>query len=393
MQASPGTAERSYLDWNATAPLRPEAHAALRDALPVSGNPSSVHAEGRAARALVEQAREQVAALVGAQAANVFFTSGGTEANMLALTPAIETAGEKRPRDRLLLSAIEHTSVRFGGRFPRDAIEDIAVTPDGVVDIAALAQAVRRASRPLVSLMLANNETGVVQPVAEAAAIVHAAGGLLHVDAVQGPGRIACDIGPLGADLLTLSAHKIGGPKGVGALVRANEDVHFPEPLIRGGGQERGLRAGTENVAAIAAFAAAATAVPSRLPAEAAHMRALRDSLESGLKAITPEAVIFGETAQRLPNTILFAVEGMKAETAVIAFDLEGVAVSSGAACSSGKVQPSHVLAAMGVAPALARGAIRVSLGWGSGETDIQRFLDAWRKLSSALSKGRRVAA
>jgi cysteine desulfurase len=385
--------ERSYLDWNATAPLRPEAQAALLDALAVSGNPSSVHAEGRAARQLVERAREQVAALVGALAGDVFFTSGGTEANMLALMPAIEAGGEKQLRDRLFMSTIEHVSVRVGGRFPHDAIEDVQVTPHGVIDLAALAKAVGGASRPLVSLMLANNETGVVQPIAEAAAIVHAANGLLHVDAVQGPGRIPCDIGALGADLLTLSAHKIGGPKGVGVLVRGNEDIHVPEPLIRGGGQERGIRAGTENVAGIAGFGAAAAAALDQFSVEAAHMRSLRDSLEAGLKGIAPQAVIFAETAQRLPNTTLFAVEGMKAETAVIAFDLEGIAVSSGAACSSGKVQPSHVLAAMGVSPPLLRGAVRVSLGWSTEKADIERFLDAWRKLSSALSRGRSIAA
>ncbi|MGA8816019.1 MAG: aminotransferase class V-fold PLP-dependent enzyme, partial [Xanthobacteraceae bacterium] len=253
-------AERSYFDWNATTPLRPQAREALLEALAASGNPSSVHAEGRAARNLVEHARVQVAALIGAQPANVFFTSGGTEANMAALTPAIETAGDKRPRDRLLMSAIEHSSVRTGGRFPREAIEDIRVTSEGRVDLPALAEAVGRSSRPLVSLMLANNETGVIQPVAEAASIVRAAGGLLHVDAIQAVGRIRCDIGEMGADLVTLSAHKIGGPKGVGALVRRSDDIHLAEPLIRGGGQERGFRAGTENVAGIAAFGAAAAA-------------------------------------------------------------------------------------------------------------------------------------
>ena len=385
--------ERSYFDWNATAPLRPQAREALLEALAVPGNPSSVHAEGRAARSLIERAREQVAVLVGAQAANVVFTSGGTEANMLALTPTIETAGEKRPRDRLLLSAIEHSSVRAGGRFPREAIEDVPVLPDGRIDLTALAQAVEQSCRPLVSLMLANNETGVIQPVAEAAAIVHAAGGLLHVDAIQAAGRICCDIRELGADLVTLSAHKIGGPKGVGALVRRSDDLHLPEPLMRGGGQERGLRAGTENVAGIAAFGAAAAVARAARADEAAHMRALRDRLEAGLKAITPSAVIFGQAAERLPNTSLFAVEGMKAETAVIAFDLEGIAVSSGAACSSGKVQPSHVLAAMGVSPALVRGAVRVSIGWTTDEADIARFLAAWRKLASALSKGHSIAA
>jgi cysteine desulfurase len=381
--------ERSYFDWNATAPLRDEARAAFADALAVFGNPSSVHAEGRAARRLIENAREQVAALVGARPGDVFFTSSGTEANMLALTPAIETAGDKRPRSRLLLSAIEHASVRCGGRFPRDAVEELPVEADGRLDVAALAAAIAKTPRALVSLMLANNETGVVQPVAEAAAIVHAAGGLLHVDAVQAVGRIACDIAALGADLLTLSAHKIGGPKGAGALVRCSDDIHLADPLIRGGGQERGMRAGTENVAGIAAFSAAAAAARRERAAEAAHMLTLRNLLESGLKAITPRAVIFGAGAgaERLPNTTLFAVEGMKAETAVIAFDLEGVAVSSGAACSSGKVQPSHVLAAMGVSPSLTRGAVRVSLGWSTTEADMERFLNAWRKLATALSK------
>jgi len=381
-------AERSYFDWNATAPLRPQAADALREALAVPGNPSSVHAEGRAARRLVEEAREEVAALVGARPGDVFFTSSGTEANMLALTPAIQTADERRPREKLLISAIEHSSVRAGGRFPHGAVADIAVNADGRVDLAALADALAGTSRPLVSIMLANNETGVVQPIAQAAAMVHAAGGLLHVDAVQAAGRIACDINALGADLLTLSAHKIGGPQGVGALVRAREDIHFPDPLIRGGGQERGLRAGTENVAGIAAFGAAAAAVRRQGAAEADLMRALRDKLEAGLRAVTPRAVIFGEEAERLPNTTLFAAEAMKAETAVISFDLEGIAVSSGAACSSGKVQPSHVLAAMGVSPALTRGAVRLSLGWATTEADIERFLGAWRKLATALSKG-----
>jgi cysteine desulfurase len=204
---------------------------------------------------------------------------------------------------------------------------------------------------------------------------------------------MACDIGALGADLLTISAHKLGGPKGVGALVRRSDDIHFPEPLIRGGGQERGLRAGTENVAGISAFGAAAAAARGEGPGEAERMRALRDALESGIKAITPQAVIFGEAAERLPNTTLFAAPGMKAETAVIAFDLEGIAVSSGAACSSGKVQPSHVLAAMGVSPAQTRGAVRVSLGWSTNEDDIERFLGAWRKLATALSKGHSIAA
>ena len=379
--------ERSYFDWNATAPLRAEARAAFAEALLVPGNPSSVHAEGRAARRLVETAREEVAALVGARPGDVFFTSSGTEANMLALTPAIEVAGDKQPRTKLLLSAIEHVSVRAGGRFARDAVEDVPVDTQGRLELAALGAAVAKSPRPLVSLMLANNETGVIQPVAEAAAMVHAAGGLLHVDAVQAAGRIDCDIAALGADLMTLSAHKIGGPKGVGALVRANDDIHLSDPLIRGGGQERGLRAGTENVAGIAAFGAAAAVARRQRAAEATHMLVLRELLETGLRAIAPGTIIFGANAERLPNTTLFTVPGLKAETAVIGFDLEGVAVSSGAACSSGKVQPSHVLAAMGVLPPLTRGAVRVSLGWNTTTADIESFLNAWRKLASALSK------
>ena len=365
----------AYLDWNATAKLRPEAQAAVTAALDVTGNPSSVHSAGRAARRLIEDARDKVAALVGVTSRDVVFTSGGTEANMLALTPALGEA--------LLISAIEHPSVRSGGRFA--AAEDIAVTAAGVVDLVALERQLAGRSRPLVSLMLANNETGVIQPVAEAAALVHAAGGLLHVDAVQGPGRIACDFKALGADLMTLSSHKIGGPQGVGALIR--RDGLTLDSQIKGGGQERGARAGTENVAGIAGFGAAAEAVRHGWTGDAARMAALRDKLEAGIKAVASKAVIFGAEAARLPNTTLFSVPGMKAETAVIAFDLEGVAVSSGAACSSGKVAPSHVLAAMGVAPELGRGAIRVSLGYATSDDDVGTILKAWGKLSESLYK------
>jgi cysteine desulfurase len=376
--------ERGYFDWNATAPLRQEARAAMVTTLGLTGNASSVHAEGRAVRRLVEAAREQVAGLVGAEAKNVTFTSGATEANMLALTPAIEIGGRKSLRDRLFISAIEHPSVRSGGRFPADAVEELPVTGAGVVDLHALRSAIARAERPFVSVMLANNETGVIQPIADIAAIVHAANGVLHVDAVQGPGRIACRIGELGADLMSLSAHKLGGPQGAGALV-SRGDIHIGEPLIKGGGQERGLRAGTENVAAIAGFGAAAAVAANQ--ADAARMADSRDRLEAGIKAILPEALIFGQSAPRLPNTTLFAVPGMKAETAIISFDLNGIAVSSGSACSSGKVQASHVLAAMGVEPSLAQGAVRVSLGWSTSESDIENLLDALTKVVSSLRK------
>jgi cysteine desulfurase len=380
--------ERTYLDWNATAPLRPEARAAMVAALDVPGNASSVHAEGRAARQLIEAARAQVAALAGAEAKNVTFTSGATEANMLALTPSLEVGGRKAPRDRLFVSAIEHPSVRSGGRFPADRVEELAVTAGGVVDLAAVERKIAGAERPLVSVMLANNETGVIQPVRAIADIVHAANGLLHVDAVQGAGRIACDIAVLGADLMSLSSHKLGGPKGAGALV-VRGDIHVTEPLIRGGGQERSLRAGTENVAAIAGFGAAAAAAGAAREKDALRMAALRDRLEAGIAEATPQAVIFGQGAPRLPNTTLVAVPGLKAETAIISFDLNGIAVSSGAACSSGKVQPSHVLAAMGVEPGLARGAVRVSLGSSTNECDLDRFQQAWIRVLSSLLKTR----
>jgi cysteine desulfurase len=379
---------RSYLDWNATAPLRPEARAAVERALEIGGNPSSVHAEGRAARHLVEAAREQVAALIEAQPRNVVFTSGGTEANMMALTPGLRAPStDNQPCGHLLVSAIEHPSVLSGGRFGSDAVEVLLVTPQGQIDLEHLQRrlAASGTRRVLVSIMAANNETGVVQPVAEAARIVHAAGGLLHVDAVQAAARISLDINEMGPDLVTVSAHKIGGPQGAGALIRRDEALQFGEPLIRGGGQERGLRAGTENVAAIAGFGAAAGAAKRDFQADAPRLEALRERLEAGLRAIAPHTVIFGQEAERVPNTTLFATPGIKAETALIALDLDGVAVSSGAACSSGKVAPSHVLVAMGVPPELAQGAIRASLGYATQERDIDRLLQGWRSRVEAL--------
>jgi cysteine desulfurase len=365
----------TYLDWNATGQMRPQARAAMLATLEVTGNPSSVHSSGRAARRLVEAARERVAGLVSALPRDVVFTASGTEANMLALTPALGSV--------LLVSAIEHPSVRAGGRF--SAVQELPVTADGMIDLGAMERRLVGCTRPLVSIMLANNETGVIQPIEAAAELVHAAGGLLHVDAVQGPGRIACNFNGLGADLMTLSAHKIGGPQGVGALIR-REGIGL-DPLIKGGGQERGARAGTENVAGIVGFGAAAEAAGCALTEEAHRMAALRDRFEAELKALSPEVVIFGSRVGRLPNTSLFAVPGVKAETAIIALDLEGVAVSSGAACSSGKVAPSHVLAAMGVEPELSRGAIRVSFGYSTTDRDVELILKAWAKLRERLYK------
>jgi cysteine desulfurase len=317
---------------------------------------------------------------------------------MLALTPALQMAGDEGPRDRLVVSRIEHASVRSGGRFAAADVDTIAVTRNGVIDLADLERQLSCArkhgiGRPLVSIMAANNETGVVQPIRRAAEIVHAGGGLLHVDAVQAVGRIPIDINQLEADLLSVSAHKIGGPQGIGALVRRDEKLHFPDPLIKGGGQERGLRAGTENVAGIVGFGAAAAEVRREFAAEAKHMAALRDRAETGLRAIAPETVIFGAAVERVPNTVLFALRGVNAETALIALDLDGVAVSSGSACSSGKVGPSHVLAAMEVDPELARGAIRVSFGHLTTEMDIDRLLEAWRRRVQTLVKDRQAIA
>ena len=382
--------DRVYLDWNATTPLRPEARAAMAAAWDLAGNPSSVHAEGRQARRLVEEARAEVAGAVGALLRNVVFTSGGTEANALALTPGLRR-GAGSPVERLLVSAIEHASVLAGGRFPAAVIGTIGVTSAGLLDLDRLRSALESGPPALVSVMLANNETGAVQPVAEAAEIVHAAGGLLHVDAIQAFGKIPFDTKALNADLMTISAHKIGGPKGVGALILA-EGMLGPEPLLRGGGQERGHRAGTENVAGIAGFGAAVKAAMSSRDRDAIRLENLRNRLERGLRQ-APGAVVFSEDAPRLPNTTLFTVPGLKAETAVIGFDLGGIAVSSGSACSSGKVQPSHVLAAMGFGPETAQGAVRLSLGWSTSDQDIDRCLEAWRKLADTLLKGGRNTA
>ena len=377
--------ERVYLDWNATTPLRPEAKAAMAGAWDLAGNPSSVHAEGRQARRMVEDARAAVATAVGAAPRNVIFASGGTEANALALAPGVKREGGA-PAQRLLVSAIEHASVLSGGRFPADAVVRIGVTPDGLIDLDQLRGALANGPPALVSIMAANNETGAIQPVAAAAEIVHSAGCLLHVDAVQALGKMPINISELGADLISLSAHKIGGPKGIGALVAA-EGVEGVEPLVRGGGQERGYRAGTENVVGIAGFGAAVTLETGRTRVEA-----LRNRLERGLKQASG-AIIFSEQVPRIPNTTLFTVPGLRAETAVIGFDLAGIAVSSGSACSSGKVQPSHVLEAMGFGPKIAQGAVRLSLGWSTSETDIDRALEAWRKLSDALLREERNTA
>jgi cysteine desulfurase len=380
---------RAYLDYNATAPLRPEAKAALVRALDVLGNASSVHAEGRAAHRLIEDARAEVAALVNGDPKLVTFTSGGTEANDTVLTPDWMLGGKPHRADLLLVSAVEHPSVLAGGRFPKGAVRQIPVQETGVTDLTALKamllQAGREGKRALVSLMLANNETGAIQPVAEAAAMAREHGAFVHTDAVQAAGRIPVDIGTLGVDVLTLSAHKIGGPQGAGAILRAREELAFA-PLMTGGGQERRLRAGTENVAAISGFGAAAKPAEGDI-ARAPNWAAWRDRI-AGIVGAEGRATVFSDAVSRLPQTLCFAVPGLPAETLLIALDLEGVAVSSGSACSSGKVAPSHVLAAMGVPPALAKCAIRITLGWDSRESDLDSFATAWRRVLSHVAPG-----
>jgi cysteine desulfurase len=345
-----------YMDANATTPPCAAALEALEVALRTTGNPSSVHGFGRAARAIIDRARAQVARLVGAKAENVIFVASGTEANNLALA----SRGE-RP---LIVSAMEHESVLKPAQMAGARI--LRVRRDGRVDLDDLAAALHEAGRPaFVSIMLANNETGVIQPVREAADLVRAAGGLLHCDASQTPGRIVLDMSELGADLLTLSAHKMGGALGAGALVMKGDPA--VSPMLIGGGQEKFRRAGTENVLAIAAFGAAAE--EARSIGHAAGMAALRDRLEAKLSAL--DVTILGAESPRLPNTSCVAVAGKSSETLVMALDLAGYAISAGSACSSGKVKPSPVALAMGYGEEIARSAIRISLGPWNTEAEI----------------------
>jgi cysteine desulfurase len=378
------TGLRTYLDHNATAPLRPEARAAIVEALEVIGNPSSVHAEGRHARAVVEKARERVADLVGASPAQVVFTSGATEANNWVL---------RSGWDVVFAPGVEHDSVLAPARAWASGFHQLPVDGEGRVQLAALELALQELCRPggraLLALQLANNETGVLQPLREAVALARAHGCLIHTDAVQAPGRLAIDFNGLGVDSLSLSAHKLGGPKGIGALVlRENFAL---DPLIKGGGQERRRRAGTENVAGIAGFGAAAVAAMRDL-ADVDRLASLRSRLEAGAFDAAGDAVVIASRAPRLPNTTCIALPGLSAETLVIRFDLAGVAVSAGAACSSGKVGPSAVLAAMGLPNDVARAAIRVSLGWNTTETDVAAFLAAWAAIAGRGDRRKAVA-
>jgi len=389
--------DRVYLDHNATSPLRPPARDAMLSALAETGNASSVHREGQAARARVEQARAQVARLVGADPQAVVFTSGATEAIAAALSPELELSSRAVVCDVLLISAIEHPAVRAGGRFAPGKIEIIPVDGEGLLDLAALEIMLARHNksagrRAFVSVMAANNETGVMQPLGEIAKLVHPVDGVFHVDAVQVVGRYPFDLETSGADLISISSHKLGGPQGAGAIIVRNAETRVP-PLVRGGGQERGARAGTENVAAIAGFGAAAEAAALDVSVEAGRLAGLREKLERGIRTITSSAVIFSEPALRVPNTTCFAVPGMTAETALIAFDLEGVAVSSGSACSSGKVAASETLKAMKIDPALAKGGIRASTGWNTADADIVRFLEVFARVYTPAIKASRTRA
>jgi cysteine desulfurase len=375
---------RAYLDYNATAPLLPAAREAMLSAFDACGNPSSVHAEGRAAKRIVEEARRAVAALVNARAEHVFFTSGATEAASTLLTPDWRMGRSALRMSRLVVSAADHPCVLNGGRFPSDARTVVGVDANGILDMAALAQVLtthdRASGLVLVAVHAANNETGVIQPIAEIARLVKVHGGILVVDAVQAAGRVPVDISNSYGDFLILSSHKIGGPKGVGAIVGVS-DLMMPAPLVSGGGQEKSHRAGTENVPGIAGFGAAARLALAGL-ADVSSLRASRDELEKIIIDLSPDITIYGRDVERLCNTSFFSLRGVKAETAQIAFDLAGVALSAGSACSSGKVGPSHVLEAMGHGQNA--GALRVSLGHETRQEDITLFTKA---LSTLLAR------
>lgn len=382
--------DRIYLDYNASAPMLAPVKAAMVDVFELTGNGSSVHQSGRAVHGKIEQAREAVAELVGARAQDVIFTSGGTEANNLALTPSLFPR-DMQPLVKLYVSAIEHPSVLNGMRFEKEQITVIPVTSAGVVDTDWLRKELLGSEgadvsdeelglKPiLVSVMAVNNETGIIQPIAEIASIVHEAGGLMHSDCVQALGRLPLLLPMSDADLISISAHKIGGPQGVGALVLRDASIVLREPLVAGGGQELKRRGGTENLTGIVGFGAAARAVNEVAKADLPRIKELRDELESGLLALSPDAVIFGrDENNRVGNVCCFAVPGFSAETQVIQLDLMNVSISSGSACSSGKVEHSHVLKAMGVSDELSFAALRVSLGSGTTKEDVAAFLKAW---------------
>lgn len=387
----PRSSDPIYLDHNAGAPLRPAVREAMIAALQEAGNASSVHTHGRKARGKIEEARDAVARLCGARTRAVTFVSGGTEANMTALTPAWQDQGAPVYLDKLFRSAVEHPSVVTGGRFP--IVDQVVVPVDetGLVRLDALEELLKDAESSLVSVMAANNETGVIQPLSDIGALAGQYGHFFHADAVQAAGRMPIDVDAWQADVITLSAHKFGGPQGIGAVV-VRSTARVPAPLMVGGGQENWRRGGTENVAAISGFGAAAISALEEAE-ETGHLQHLRKMLEEGLRTVCPQTIIFGEGAERLANTVCFAVQGIAAETALIAFDLERVSVSSGSACSSGKVSVSHVLTAMNVDEETARCALRISMGWDTSEADIAQFLEIWPKIVDRLNPAARHEA
>jgi len=382
---------RAYLDYNATAPLRPAARAATLLAMEALGNPSSIHAEGRAARTLLEEARARLAAGIGAKPENIVFTSSATEAANLALTPEFNVGGETRPCEALLVAGGEHPCVLKGSRFPTQAIHMLTLEPEGTLSLEALARALQEQAgkRVMVALQAANQETGVLQPVKEAAELVHKAGGVLVCDATQGMGHLEATFGTLNADVLFFSSHKLGGPAGAGALAFAREESYIGKALLRGGGQESGRRAGTENVAAAVGFAAAFDEVRRSLGRETARLSGLRDEIERLVAQVLPQVRFLGRGSERLPNTTSWVADGFEARTLAMALDLEGVAVSPGAACSSGKTSASTVLAAMGLRDTAS---VRASLGWRSGPKDVELFGIALARVVSRM-RSRRPAA
>ncbi|MCP1197833.1 cysteine desulfurase family protein [Notoacmeibacter sp. MSK16QG-6] len=378
-----GSKARLYMDYNASAPLRPQAYDAMLAALLIDANPSSVHTDGRAARSLVDQSRQQIDCLFGGQAKQMIFTSGATEAANFVLTPDW-TMGRAPVRfSKLYVAASAHPCLLSGGRFAFDDVVQVPVTEHGTVDLIILEDLLDRhdaaSGMPLVAMPAACNETGVMQPLTELASLVRAKGGTLVVDAVQMAGRLPIDLSNPAGDYFILSAHKLGGPRGIGALV-ALSDLMMPRPLITGGGQEKGHRAGTENTVGIAGFGAAVQAALIDMAEERwADTVVQRDRFEAELRMLCPSAIIHGDAVQRLPNTSFFSLPGIKAETAQIALDLDGIAVSAGSACSSGKVGPSHVLEVMNAERV--DGALRVSLGLDASDADIDRLLQSLQRL------------
>ena len=366
----PMNSPRAYLDHNATSPLKEAARTAMLEAVTEGGNASSIHAEGRAARHRIEAAREKLAQSLGVIPQMVVFTSSGSEANNLAIKGA--------PVERLIIGATEHPCVLEAAKASGKPMDILLVDQNGQPDLNVLDALLAKPGKALVSLMLANNETGIIAPISQVADHVRAADGLLHTDAVQAFGKMTLRMPILGADMLTISAHKFGGPIGAAALII--RDGVAMAPLIHGGGQELRRRAGTENVAAIAGLAAAIGDLPKEI-------KALRDDLESFLQAETPAIQIFGKASERLSNTSCFALPGIAADTALISLDLDGVAVSSGSACSSGKVGKSHVLSAMGIEEKLAKSALRVSLGWNTSVKDIELFKTAWKRTAARANQ------